>query len=461
MRFTAITYSIVAIALLLSSCGSQKVITGTTDKKNPSPEWVNSRPLSSANYIGIGVASKVREPLDYASVAKKNALNDLASEISVEVKGESFLNTLEVNRQFHEEFVSNISTTTREKIEGYDIAGTYETKDEYWVYYRLSKAKHDLIKREKKNKALNAANDYFVKGKDAQIVGNVPVALEMHLRALNEMQEYWADVNEYVVDGATVYLDNEIYNNLRTIVNDIRIEPAFPQVVLNHGNGFANDMKVLVHSKGNPVRNVAVSFKYDKGRFARPKFLLSDDAGQLRVNVSSVNLANKDNVVELEVDVEEMIDESLKTRLLRPLIQSLKGDKRQVPISVELPKAYITSDERNFGSPTATQLIRSELQNLLSLEGIEFVSNVGDADYLIDITSNTSKGGTSQGFHVAFLEMTMNVKDRHSGNEIFRKGMHNVKGLQLNFNAAGIEAYKKGVKKLEKEFLSEMIESLL
>ena len=102
----------ISLALILAfGCGTQNQLTETQVEVKNAPEWVNTRPLSGQYYVGVAAASKVREPLEYANVAKKNALNDLASEISVEIKGESLLNTLEVNRNFHEEFISTISTS--------------------------------------------------------------------------------------------------------------------------------------------------------------------------------------------------------------------------------------------------------------------------------------------------------------------------------------------------------------
>ena len=49
------------------------------------PEWVKEHPVSSNYYIGVGSISKNGQSLNYREQAKKNALNDLASEISVTI----------------------------------------------------------------------------------------------------------------------------------------------------------------------------------------------------------------------------------------------------------------------------------------------------------------------------------------------------------------------------------------
>lgn len=55
--------------------------------------------------------------------AKKNALNDLASEISVTVEGNSLLYTLDRKYKFDEEFTSTINTSTKVGIRGLRAGG--------------------------------------------------------------------------------------------------------------------------------------------------------------------------------------------------------------------------------------------------------------------------------------------------------------------------------------------------
>lgn len=456
IRYISISF----LLLLIAACGTQNALTETEVEVKEAPQWVNQRPISGAYYIGISASSKVREPLEYASVAKKNALSDLASEISVEVQGSSFLNTLEVNKHFHEEFVSNITTSTREKIEGYEIAGTWETEDEYWVYYRLSKAKHAAIKKEKKDKALSAANDLYLKGRDAAMTGNMGNAIDMHIRALLEMKEYWADVNEWVVDGRTVYLDNEIYSNLNNLAANIQIQPSASSLTLSHANGYESSIDVLVHHKGNPLRNIPVAYVYDKGKYMKPREVMTTEEGKVTIRVSDVNIDNSDNRLSIEVDIQKVVDPNLEKRFVRPLLQALKNERREIPIHVELPSAYIESTELDLGQASESQLLSSSIQNALLKKGIKFTSDSEAADYTIRVSASTTRGGTSQGLHVAYLEMSIAVVDNQNGSEVYRQAMNNIKGLQLNFAAASNDAYKRGGKKIETEIIDELINTI-
>ncbi|MFQ3325762.1 MAG: hypothetical protein ACI8YC_000395, partial [Salibacteraceae bacterium] len=76
------------VALSLFSCRAKKQAE-TVPPPPPPPNWVSERPTSPAYYIGVGIAGKVSAGANYMQIAKENALNDLASEIKVNVSGNS------------------------------------------------------------------------------------------------------------------------------------------------------------------------------------------------------------------------------------------------------------------------------------------------------------------------------------------------------------------------------------
>ena len=104
------------------------------------PAWVDSRPVTGAYYVGIGIAPKNRP--DFQEAAKQNALNDLASEISVTVEGNSLLYTLDTRGQFTDSYTSTVRTRTSQQLEGFELVDSWDSGTELWTYYRLSKAEH-------------------------------------------------------------------------------------------------------------------------------------------------------------------------------------------------------------------------------------------------------------------------------------------------------------------------------
>jgi hypothetical protein len=108
-------------ALVVLSCKRKQPVAQTNNTQstevNPRPNWVSGKPSSSLYFQGIGVAQKNRANADHLENARKSALNDLASEIKVNVSSNSLLYTLEREYKFQQEFIENITTTTNLDLE--------------------------------------------------------------------------------------------------------------------------------------------------------------------------------------------------------------------------------------------------------------------------------------------------------------------------------------------------------
>ena len=120
------------LSLFLFSCARSKNVVEV-------PTWISERPNTQSYYVGIASASKYEYPYNAIEIDKENALNSLAREIRVNVSSSSLLSTLQVNHWVEESFESNIQSTVAEDLEGYTLVGTYEDKNEAWVYYQLNK----------------------------------------------------------------------------------------------------------------------------------------------------------------------------------------------------------------------------------------------------------------------------------------------------------------------------------
>ncbi|MFM7311413.1 MAG: LPP20 family lipoprotein, partial [Flavobacteriales bacterium] len=216
------------IWIAVISCAGKK---SAVSNKDQVPEWVKARPLSSDYYTGIASVDK-RYQLDYQAEAKRKALDEMASEISVRVQGETFMNTLEVNNSFSEEYISNIRTSTDAKIDDYETVGIYETADQYWVYYRINKASYWANIAQKKRKVLDVAYDYYSKGKTAEEQLNIAGAYDLYMHGLVSMKDYWNEPNDYLCAEGKLFLDNELYQRIYGLYDNLKISVSEKSVVL-------------------------------------------------------------------------------------------------------------------------------------------------------------------------------------------------------------------------------------
>jgi hypothetical protein len=142
-------------------------------------------------------------------------------------------------------------------------------------------------------------------------------------------------------------------------------------------------------------------------------------------------------------------------------LQSFKTDRKVIPIETILPSFFINSSELVFGTPSSGKVLQSALSGALVAKGLRIAGNSGEADFIATIESNTKEGGQANGFVVAFLELNLVVKNRKTGEIAFSETMSSIKGLQLNKDAAGIEAYKKGKEKVEQQLAPKLLQAIL
>ena len=459
-------YSLVALwfVFLFASCSGSKDTTSASQQSTievPAPEWVGNRPHSPSYYIGIGSCSKFAQPYDYQTIAKKNALNDLASEISVRVQGQTFLNSLEVNKSFSEEFISNVSTSTDAKIEDYEIAGSWENKNEFWVFYRLDKAKYQAWKMAKKSAALNLANDFYQKGLEAERNSNVTVAFDLYMRGIFALKDYWNESNEYMSAAGKVYLDNEIFSSMQKMCGNLKLSTDKNRVKLTSENNFTQDVFATLSLDGRAVKGLTVKYSYERVQGMHRSEVITTEVGHAAVPVSEVNFSNSANAVTIELDLTKLKVQDLDQKVQDGFIQSFKTDRKVLPIEAVLPSFFITSNELNYGASSSTRVLQSALSGALVAKGLRIAGKESEADFVASIESNTKEGGQANGFVVAFLEVNLVVKNRKTGEVAFSETLSSGKGLQLNKDAAGIEAYKKGKEKVEQTLTPKLLQSIL
>lgn len=448
----------------IAACGKKKdsVSAGSSGTVvTPPPDWVANRPHSPNFYIGVGSCSKFAQPYDYQTVAKKNALNDLASEISVRVQGQTFLNSLEVNDSFSEEFISNVSTTTDEKIEGYEVAGSWEDKNEYWVFYRLDKAAYQMRKQAKKSAALNMANDFFVKAQTAESESNVAVAYDLYMRALFTLKEYWNEPNEITTERGRVFLDNEIFSSVQRMCNGIQLGSNAEKIVLKSDNGYAQALDFTVRYNNKPVRGISIVCSYDAIGEKVKRTLTSSDAGAATITVSNVDYSAGTGMFKAEVDLHNLIVADLDVQLQEGLMKSFKAEKKILPIEAILPSFFVTSSEANYGVGSSGKVLQGAMNAALVAKGMRVAGSVSEADYTVSITADTKEGGSANGFVTALLDMAIVVRNSRNNQIVYNETLSALKGLQLNKDAASMEAYKKGKERIEQQLIAKLIDTIM
>lgn len=444
--------------LLLIACGGNKKVVETPVDTAPTvqrPTWVGARPMNDGYYVGIGMANKNRP--DVLETAKKNALNDLASEISVTVEGNSLLYTLDQKNQFNESFTSTIRTRSNEQLEGFELVDSWENASECWTYYRLSKAEHARLKAAKKDGAIRNALDFHTRSEQSIAAGDLRTAFDQDLRALMAMKDYWGENDAVEMEGRQVQLVNELYADLQKLTSGVRITILPERCELNYANHFKRELLIsATHTSGQGPRDLVqmplqIIYPGTGGKVTEMKN--TDAQGEARTTIQRVEPGAKALEVMVKLNIDELISREMDRALVNALVASLTVPEQRAAIDMRMPKVFMRAKEENLGKPVNDAGISLAVREELTSKGFRFVEREADADMTLQVNASTRQGGDSNGLYTAFLDMAYTFRDRKTSEVIFEGGKQGLKGVQLTYEKAGLESFKKAVPDIRKELV--------
>lgn len=298
---------------------------GQTEK----PAWVTAKPNDVNYYTGVGVANKKLN--DYAGVAKKNALQDLVSEIRITVSSTSILNQIDKNYQFKEEYESKIKTSAAAEIQDFERVAAFEDEDTYWVYYRLSKATFSAQKQKSLDDAKLMALQFFDKAIKAEQDNSIATAIDFYFRTLLTLKDYWGDNIEVIHQGKPLFLSIESYARLQQLLDQVNIKPATNTVRLA-ATGYTR-LQLAVTNRTLSLTKIPVLLQSLPNK-SHSSTYVSDEKGEIMIPLSSSIWSNTSREAEIVLDLKSFSKASADERFYDYLIRSLRVPSTKVAIEV-------------------------------------------------------------------------------------------------------------------------------
>lgn len=433
---------------LLWSCTSTKPI---VDESVPSyPHWLLSRPISESNYIGIAKASKSSG--DYQTIAKQNALMDLSSEISVKLNSESILHQVDKGQSYREEYQSLIQMQSHKELEGYKLVASWEDDKDYYLYYTLSKYEWEQIRVTRKANALEQAYTFYQLAIAESAKDKAALRVHYAVKALDRLKMYMNESLWY--EGLDKPLDILCFEMLSDVHSSIGFEMhqgmQEREIVLMGKDISLEEFEVDVTSVGLP-------FKVRSSMKGIPDQLSSNDDGLLVIQASAIDVYRKEHFIHLQFDWKSLIEETTAESWVISLLD-FPEKTFEIKVNAIWPKLAINSEELNLGEPMDQAILLNASSNFFRKKGFEFV-DASEADYIISIQANTSRGLHNNRMHTALLYYQFEVNDA-SGELVFQKQMRELKGVQASFPSAGINAYERSLEDFSWDVLRPFIKLL-
>ncbi len=428
----------------------------------PKPDWVKNRPVNTNYYIGIGVASKQDPSAQYQSVAKKNALNDLVSEIKVVVSANSVLTQLQQNTEFKQTFESETRLSALQTIDNFEHIGSWEDKENYWVYYRLSKEEFAAARRRKIQLATDRATDYYEQSLSMRAPNQYTESVRYKILSLYTLQEFLGEDIPFVGNGKQTYFVNEVYTSLQNQLSELSVNCKLTDSVTSGTKADDNYLQAYFLSKtiqGEAFKIPNLPVKVIVGQQNNGTTLngITDQNGLARFDISRIRSKGEIQTFRVSMNIQQLL-----------LHDSMKLPLKQVLLSLDVPEntvsrkttpitIYVQSSEQNIQKPMQDGILESALKNKLAENGFEILAGPEQATITIKIVAATkSLGAIYKTMQGVSLDFSVSVLQNNNNSELYKIAVSDTKGYQTTAEGAGLEAYKTASTKITQEIYPQM-----
>lgn len=447
-------------AFVFTGCKSKKKTAKTVQR--PTPAWIAMKPADPFYYHGIGISPKLSfgPNYDYKQVAKNNALNDLASEISVKVNASSLLSQVEVNRQFSESFVSNTQITSSEDLEGYELVDTYETDTHYYVFYRLSKEEHERRKALRREKSLASAADLLTSAEEHRNKRDAYQAYIMYIKSMEAIKSFWAEPLEYTYQGNRIFFGNHLISRIISFLNEMQIQSPYRQIQATRGK-FVEDEQLEIFVTFQNIRqpSIPVRLSYSGGRLRNPN-QKTNASGAVYADIGRVTSTAQRERITAVINLEAWTMEATQQQQIIALMNQLRLRPFVLEVVIQSPSFFYWTDERAFGRTLPNTVLADALKMELAKDQLQATANAENADFIISITSDVEDVGYINKMSNVQLSFRIHITDRNN-NVVYTRSVKNIRGIHTDEQSAARDAYNKAVRLIQRELYLEIRRSFI
>lgn len=444
----------VILFLFLIACGTAKKNSSTPAK----PLWLQATPVDPGYYTGIGHSLKYGN-YNYIQAAKKSALDDIISEIKVIVQSSTTLSQLDINKEFQEQYEQIIKTTATDELEEFEQVDAWEDQQNYWVYFRLSKARYKQIKEEKKRNAMTLGLDFFTKARLADQSGDLVTSLSYYYQGFRAVEKYLGDPIRVEYQGQEILLTNEIIRGMQQMMNKIDLSATPGEISVNR-RIIKSNLQVVVRAKvrgtNKAIAALPLQAVFEKGSGNALARFKSDEKGLAKVLITQITSRDAEQQIAISANP-NAFEANDSSAVFSLIAEKLVIPKAGVLLHVQRPLVYITSSEKSLGQLKTSKEITDAVTNFLTQSGFEITARREKAELSVDISADTQKGVQSGSVFITYLTGNIRVQSLPDGKEIYTSSLNRIKGYSLDFDRSSQQAYTEGLKVLTKDNLPKIL----
>lgn len=443
---------LIVLMVFLSSCAAKK----EAARFEMQPDWVKQKPIISGYYVGVGSAKKIGTAYQYKQNARKDALADLASEVSTKVNSTSVLHSIETDYGIVENYNQRIEISTSEYLEGFEPIDFYEDEGSYWIYFKVDKAEFHKMKKQKKQAALSVAALKYKAGLKELEENDPRESLTFFLQGLTAISAYLSEDTKTEYEGSSIDIGNELYSSIDQVITGLSIGAKQTSITIKRGGSFSNDLFFFVNFNDKPVYGIPVNFSFTGGYLKKDEDV-SDFDGRVELQIGKVNSGNGSEQISATMDLKDIARKAVGDLFIRGLISKRKTEPAIVTVYIEPSTLSIQLDENTCALSDCSKVKSLFDKNAIN-EGF-VLKDMDQADYVFEVNLNYKPGASAGGLSSVFLHGKILVRDQ-ANKTYWVKELNNIKGVGKNEKEAKTKAFDSFLVSFDKIYFQQGVGSI-
>ncbi|HQB49156.1 MAG TPA: LPP20 family lipoprotein [Candidatus Cloacimonas sp.] len=407
------------LLLLLSAC--------SVGKKQP--EWTLQQPFDNGYYSAVVKIPK-KAP-NYKELARNEAIREISTQISVQIDSDIALKETEANGIPSSELISSIRSSSNNKIRDLQLVGTYETKNDYWAYYRLSKSEYYAWRKNQCEQAtaqaLNLLNEFDLSQT------NLTSGISALIKGLELIVDYTDMELTTSYRNKQINLYNELFFRLNHLTEKVKINYAEKEIDLTAKQRERKSIAVFVNYQQEiPVNNYPVCFNFLSGKGEIVAEGLTDENGKAELIINRITSFSTPQFIEAKPDKDFWL-----VGIENPIVKTMFGNLQFLPATLKLnvnrPKAFVQYSFNNTSGTDYRNILLKKLQDL----DLEVSTNQNESDYTfkVNIITRNSEFLPLLKQYSAVADAYIELIDSRTGKSIYNTNLTGIKSVAVTTDA--------------------------
>ena len=388
------------------------------------PEWILEMPYDNEYYSAVVKIS--RKAPNYVELARNNAILEISTQISVQIDSDIALKETEENGIPSSEIISRIRSSSNNKIRDLQLVGTYETKNDYWAYYRLSKREYSAWRKTQCEQAMAQALNLLADFDSS--TSNIVSGITSLLQGLELIVDYTDRDLTTLYKGNEINLYNELFYRLNRLPETLSLKFANNEIDLTAKQRERKTVTLAVNYNKNgqeyPCSNFPVCFIFSSGKGEIIPYTTTDENGKAELIINRITSFSNPQFIEAKPDKDFWLADRDNT-VVKSMFNNLRFMPAAIKLNVRHPKAYLEYSFDNTPGTDFRNILIKKLQDL-DLEVTEN-QNASDWTFKVNIYNRSSNYLPLLNQYSATADAYIELLQSSNGKSIYNTNLTGIK----------------------------------